>query len=115
MPTELKPFPSLVEDHFETSLDLNKKLILHPSATYFMQVLGEHMTDFGIYSNDLVIIDRSLEVFNNSIIVAEYSGEMIIRKFLKSSSIFINNHNELQSSDISSIFGVVTYVISQKY
>ncbi len=65
-PTEISPhscspllregacgFPSPAQDYVEDRLDLNKLLIKHPSATYFIKVSGESMRDAGISDGDL--------------------------------------------------------------
>ena len=52
-------FPSPAADFEENSLDLNELLIKHPAATYFFRVAGDSMKNAGIFSGDLLIIDRS--------------------------------------------------------
>ena len=54
-------FPSPADDYIEGKLDLNRHLIKHPAATFFVRVTGDSMTGAGIHSGDLLIVDRSLE------------------------------------------------------
>ena len=52
-------FPSPAEDYLEGKLDLNRHLIPHPLATFFVRVSGDSMLGAGIHSGDLLIVDRS--------------------------------------------------------
>jgi len=42
-------FPSPAEDYIEGQLDLNKHLIKHPAATFFVRATGESMINAGIF------------------------------------------------------------------
>ena len=53
-------FPSPAEDYLEGKLDLNKHLIKHPSATFFVKVTGDSMIEVGIHEGDMLIVDRAL-------------------------------------------------------
>ena len=68
-------FPSPVDNQPEGTLDLNRHLIDCPAATFFVRARGLAMPDAGIYSGDLLIVDRSLESRSGDIvIVAEPDG-----------------------------------------
>jgi len=54
-------FPSPADDYIENSLDLNKHLIKHPAATFFVRVKGDSMINAGIHPGDILIVDRSLD------------------------------------------------------
>ncbi len=54
-------FPSPADDYIERSLDLNELLIQHPAATFFALAQGVSMIAAGIYPNDILVIDRSIE------------------------------------------------------
>jgi DNA polymerase V len=73
-------FPSPARDYIEGRLDLNERLINHPAATFFIYVDGYSMVGAGIYPDDLLVVDRSLEATNNKIVVAVYDGEMTIKR-----------------------------------
>ena len=55
-------FPSPADDYIEGQLDLNKHLIKHPAATFFVRATGESMINAGIFPNDILIVDRDPEV-----------------------------------------------------
>lgn len=75
-------FPSPAEDYEEGRLDLND-FIEHPAATFFVRASGDSMTGAGIFPGDLLIVDRSLEAKNNSIVIAVINGEMTLKRLIK--------------------------------
>jgi DNA polymerase V len=77
-------FPSAADDYLDRSLDLNEYLIKHPQATFFVKVKGDSMTGAGIYSGDILIVDRSLEAKNKKVVVAILNGEFTVKRLLKS-------------------------------
>jgi DNA polymerase V len=74
-------FPSPAEDYIEGTLDLNQHLIHHPAATFFVRVKGDSMIGAGIYSGDLLIVDRAVEPVHNSIVIAVIDGELTVKRF----------------------------------
>jgi DNA polymerase V len=109
-------FPNPASEHIEGLLDLNTYLIKHPAATFFMRVKGDTMVNAGIYPHDLLIVDRSLEVKNNSIIIAVIDGELRIKRFvMRGNERFLTAEDspEIQISEDTdfTIWGVVTKVI----
>ena len=71
-------FPSPAEDYVEGKLDLNKYLIKHPAATFFVRVTGDSMIEAGIHTGDILIVDRSLEPADKKVVIAVVDGELII-------------------------------------
>ena len=116
-------FPSPAQDYLDGKLDLNSYLIKHPAATFFMRMTGDAMIDAGIFDNDLLIVDRSIEPQNNSIVIAVLNGELTVKKVIKNQKgIYIksslkenNKENTLEiTEDIDfTIWGVVTKVIHE--
>lgn len=51
-------FPSPANDYLDKKLDLNKFLIKHPAATFFVKVKGDSMIKAGIHSGDILVVDR---------------------------------------------------------
>lgn len=72
-------FPSPAQDFVDLSIDLNKELIKHPTATFFGRVKGDSMRDAGISDGDLVIIDKSLHPQNGKIAVCYLDGEFTMK------------------------------------
>ena len=111
-------FPSPAEDHMHSKIDLNNLLIENPSATYYVRVNGDSMLGAGIVNGDLLIVDRSLEVTNNCIVVAHVDGEFTVKRIKKiKKKIFLqaenNNYKPIeitQEMDFE-LFGVVAHAI----
>ena len=111
-------FPSPAEDHTQSKIDLNNLLIENPSATYFVRVNGDSMLGAGILNGDLLIIDRSIEVTNNCIVVAHVDGEFTvkrIKKIKKKTFLQAENNNykpiEITKEMDFELFGVVAHAI----
>jgi DNA polymerase V len=76
-------FPSPAENYSEGELDLNKYLVKNPPATFFVRVSGDSMINAGIFPNDILIVDRSIEAKNNDIIIATVNGEFTVKRFIR--------------------------------
>ena len=64
-----------------TNLSLDEHFIKHPAATFFVKVEGDGMEEHGIYKDDTLIIDRSLNPEKNSIVIVVIDGELTVRHF----------------------------------
>ncbi|HRN70071.1 MAG TPA: translesion error-prone DNA polymerase V autoproteolytic subunit [Candidatus Woesebacteria bacterium] len=111
-------FPSPADDFVDTKLDLNEYLIKHPAATFFVRVSGNSMIKAGIYSEDILIVDRSLDYHNGSIIIAVLNGELTVKRLkIDKKRIFLisdnNLHKEIEVTEAENfrVWGVVTSVI----
>tara|TARA_B100000575_G_scaffold46462_1_gene33627 strand:- start:122 stop:583 length:462 start_codon:yes stop_codon:yes gene_type:complete len=76
-------FPSPADDHIELGIDLNRYLIKNPISTFFLRVSGNSMNNAGIYNNDLLIIDRSINPIPGHIVVALLDGEFTLKRLVK--------------------------------
>jgi len=76
-------FPSPADDYIEETLDLNQHLIKHKAATFFVRVTGDSMLGAGIHDGDLLIVDRSLEPNDKSVVVAVVNGEFTVKRIKK--------------------------------
>ena len=72
-------FPSPAQDYIDKSLDFNRELIEHPSATFYAKVVGSSMIDAGISDGDIVVIDRAVEPEQDDIVVVFIDGEFTIK------------------------------------
>ncbi|HPI41604.1 MAG TPA: S24 family peptidase, partial [Pseudobdellovibrionaceae bacterium] len=87
-------FPSPADDYIEKTLDLNDFLISRPSSTFMAWVRGDSMVGAGIFNKDLLIIDRSLEAHNRSIVLAYLNGEFTLKRLIKAGGrLFLNPEN----------------------
>lgn len=76
-------FPAPGDDLVEKVLDLNDLLITHPTATFFVRVEGDSMEGAGIFSDDVLVVDRAVTPKNGSIVVAAVYGEMVVKRLFK--------------------------------
>jgi DNA polymerase V len=111
-------FPSPAEDYVEGNLDLNNHLIKNPASTFFVRVAGDSMVNAGIFSGDILIVDRSLIPKHNNVIIAIVDNELTVKRLLLEGDDIIlapenNEYNSLKiTGDISfSVWGVVRNVI----
>ena len=68
-------FPSPSQDYLEESLNLNEELIHNPAATFIGRVVGDSMTDANVHEGDLLVIDRSRDAQDGSMVVGYLDGE----------------------------------------
>ena len=111
-------FPSPADDYLEGKLDLNRHLIKHPAATFFVRVTGDSMIGAGIHSGDLLVVDRSLEPADKNVVVAVLDGELTVKRLFKQHGVLRllpENLNyqpiEITPQQTIEIWGVVTNVI----
>lgn len=75
-------FPSPAQDYVEAELDLNDYCIQRRSSTYFVRAIGDSMTDIGLHSGDLMIVDKAEQVRHGDIVIAEIEGEFTVKRLL---------------------------------
>ncbi len=76
-------FPAPGDDLVEKPLDLNDLLISNPTATFFVKVSGDSMEGAGIFSGDVLVVDRSVMATDGKIVVAAVYGEMVVKRLRK--------------------------------
>jgi len=117
-------FPSPATDYLDLSIDLNKELIQNPNATFCGRVKGNSMIDAGLEEGDVLIIDRSVELKNNSIAVCYLDGEFTVKrvkifKAKKEVHLLPSNKNFetiiVTPDNEFTIWGVVIYTIKKNY
>lgn len=73
-------FPSPANDYVEERLSLDDHLIDQPEATFFVRVTGNSMTGFGIHDGDLLVVDRSMEPADRSVVIAVVDGQFMVKQ-----------------------------------
>lgn len=111
-------FPSPAEDYVEGPIDLNRHLISHPAATFFVRVSGDSMIGAGIHSGDLLIVDRSVTAIHNKVIIAVLNGDLTVKRLYRVGGILrLMPENpayppiEIHPGTDFEVWGVVTKVI----
>ena len=72
-------FPSPAEDISE-KLDLIRLLVRHRASTFFFRVDGVSMVDAGMDEGDIIIVDRSVDPYNNCKAVCYIDGEYTVKR-----------------------------------
>lgn len=116
-------FPSPAQDYMSGGIDLNKELVRHPDATFYVRVTGDSMLQAGISDGDVLVVDRSLEAGDGAVIICFLDGEFLVRRFSvsggagKVKTVVLEAANPAykpirisQGTDFS-VWGVVTYII----
>src|SRR5574344_2729109 len=113
-------FPSPADDYIEDRIDLNRELIRNPSSTFFGCVNGDSMINAGIGDGDLIVIDKSIEPKDGSIVVCVIDGEFTVKRFRKNNGeIFLMPENEkykaikITNENDFRVWGTVTYTIKK--
>ncbi len=75
-------FPSPADDYIEASLDLNRELIRHPFATFFVRASGDSMVGAGIKPNATLVVDRAVETKPGDIVIARIGDELCVKELL---------------------------------
>lgn len=116
-------FPSPAQDYSENIIDLNRELIKNPASTFFGRAKGESMIDAGIYDGDILIIDKSVEPYQDAVAVCFIDGEFTLKRihFVRENGqikkIWLMPHNkefkpiEVTPDNTFLIWGIVTYSI----
>lgn len=110
-------FPSPAADYAESRISLDRQLISHPAATYFMRAMETHLRA-GIVKGALLVIDNSVTACDGSILVCELEGgfqlrrlRLYPRKYLERMDTGVREHYGDAGEGVE-VFGVVTYIIN---
>jgi DNA polymerase V len=108
------------DEYLERSFDLNEELIKNKQTTFFFRMNSDAMKDAGIFSGDVLIVDRSITHVNGKVVVAVLNGEMLVRRLEKTFNKIrlVPETSRLASIDVDpfsdfAVWGVVTYAIHQ--
>ena len=111
-------FGAAADDYAERGIDLNEQLIKNKPATFFMRVNGNSMITAGIFSDEVVIVDKSIKPTNGKIVIAVVDGEMLIRRYEKTfNKLFLTAESprvakiEVNETTDFKVCGVVTCIL----
>lgn len=76
-------FPAPGDDMVEKTLDINDLLIDNPESTFYVRVQGDSMEGAGIFSGDILVVDRVAEATHGSIVVSAVYGELVVKRLRK--------------------------------
>ena len=102
----------------DLDLNLQDYLVQNPSATFCVRVTGDSMQNAGILSGDVMVVDRSLEPKNNTIVLAVLDGEFTVKRIQKKGEeLFLKPENKdfkpikVTEEMNFQVWGVVTHII----
>lgn len=79
--------PTAADDHIEDRIDLHDYVVRHPQATFFVRVQGDSMINAGIHEGDILVVDRSLEAREGSIVIAVLDGELTVKRLRRKGNV----------------------------
>ena len=113
-------FPSPADDYIEDMLDLERLLVQHPAATFYLRVSGDSMSGAAIMSGDILVVDRSIDPAHGRIVVASIDNDLTVKRLYrrKGRTALEPENPAYQPIEITEetdlrIWGVVTGVVRQ--
>lgn len=61
--------------------DVEAYLLQHPRTSLYVQVNGDSMIDRGIYDGDILVVDKTLQPRQGSVVVAQVDGDYTIKTY----------------------------------
>lgn len=114
-------FPSPAADYVESRISLDRQIIRHPSATYFLRAADSHHRE-GILQGALLVVDSSLTPVDGSLLVCAIDGEFRVKKYRKYprqrlEDLRTGKKEALPKDDdgctgSTAVFGVITHIIN---
>ena len=112
-------FPSPADDMHE-KLDLIKMLVKHPASTFFFRISGTSMVDASLDEGDIIIVDKSLDPYNDCIAVCYIDGEFTVKRVaIDSNGVSLMPANKqyppihITEENNFIVWGIVTFVIKK--
>jgi len=107
-------FISPAEDYKERRLHIAQRIVSDPINTFYFEVIGNEMQEYGIVSGTLLIVDRSKPIRNGSLVICNIEGEWLNRYlYKKDNRAFLyasKKHNPLEITGMAiEIFGAVAW------
>lgn len=73
-------FPLPADDCIDRALDLNELLVTNPPATFFVRVDGLSLIEDGVFPDDILSVDRSMQPLQGDKRVAVVNGELTVKE-----------------------------------
>lgn len=98
----------------DLGLDLNSYLISHPSATFFFRLGESTIPDLNLNSQDILIVDRSLDPGKNSIVILSTDEGFLLANKINEKYKLLNSkcleNEEINGSEVI-VWGCVIGVV----
>lgn len=73
-------FPSPADDFAEAALSLDELTEIRAPSTYLVRVGGDSMIERGIYSGDVLVVNRALDAVSGDVVIACVRGEFTVKE-----------------------------------
>ena len=111
-------FPSPAADHLEGHISLDELFAIRAPHVYLVKVEGDSMQGAGIYSGDLVIVDRGREAEHDDIVIAAVNSEPVCKRLYRRDGVVVLKSENpayadryILEGDELVIWGVVRYSV----
>lgn len=109
---------NLFENDHQVSVSLDQLMNINAPSMYLVRIDGDSMEGAGIFNDDLIVVDRSIEARSGHIVVAAINGEPMCKRLVKTQNdVILASENKrypsryLQPGDDFMIWGVVTFSV----
>ena len=105
-------FASPATEYETQRISFDHLLRRHPSSTFEFRYQGTDLLEYGIFENDILIIDRAAPIKDGCMAIISSDGSFICRKLLYSSKwkCFVYKEGS-RWFRVAEAFGTVTYCI----
>lgn len=109
-------FASAGEDYVEKRVSLDEQFNIDNPSTFLFQVVGDSMTDLGIFEGDTVVIHKCSEARSGDIVLAYIDGGYTLKTYRKKNGeVWLEPANEkypiLKPKEVLEIFGILKGVV----
>lgn len=111
-------FPSPAADYLESRISLDELFDTRAPHIYLVKIDGDSMNGAGLYSGDLVTVDRISEAKHGDIVIAALNGEPICKRLhCKGKEVILQPENSafpkrfILETDDMVVWGAVRYMI----
>lgn len=73
-------FPSPADDFAEAALSLDELTEIRAPSTYLVRAGGDSMIGRGIFSGDVLVVDRALDAVSGDVVIACVRGEFTVKE-----------------------------------
>jgi DNA polymerase V len=108
-------FASPAQGYEVKAIDMNDLLIRNPPATFLMRSVSRDMADYGIFDGTLLVIDRSVQPTNGSLVILTQEDKFLCREMRRRGRkvVFTNGRTDIQASPDIEFFGTVKATVNQ--
>ena len=106
----------ITDNHIRPALDLNRELVKSPASTFFVRLRDDSTDNEG----DILIVDKSIEHHDGSLVVAFIDGEFILKRIkIEGDTTWMTSTKsgchpiKIESNNDGVIWGVVRYLIKK--